>query len=178
MRTRLPDCCADWPTSGSRQRYGRCTLTSPARGPSPCSPSRRPSRVQHFSHGRPHRRRYADGIPAGLANGRRQRSAPPAGHQRWRGGRTRRLRLGEHLQHRVHGTGASPRLVSGARVRRARRSHDNRARAEPISKRWFRHSDGTLGIGDTVWRERVRLCYPGVTSRLGASNSRPVNELR
>ncbi len=42
-----------------------------------------------------------DGIPARLADGRRQGSAPPARPRACRGRRTRRLWLGEHLQHRV-----------------------------------------------------------------------------
>ena len=48
-----------------------------------------------------HRGPAADGIPARLAHGRREGSAPPPRPRARRGRRTRRLRLGEHLQHRV-----------------------------------------------------------------------------
>ena len=49
----------------------------------------------------PRRGPAADGIPARLAHGRREGSAPPPRRRARRGRRTRRLRLGEHLQHRV-----------------------------------------------------------------------------
>ena len=48
-----------------------------------------------------HRGPAADGIPARLAHGGREGSAPPRGRRARRGRRTRRLRLGEYLQHRV-----------------------------------------------------------------------------
>ena len=48
-----------------------------------------------------HRGLAADGVPARLANGGREGSAPPAGSRARRGRGTRGLRLGEHVQHRV-----------------------------------------------------------------------------
>ena len=44
------------------------------------------------------------GIPARLAHGRREGSAPPSRHRARRGRRARRLQLGEHLQHGVQTT--------------------------------------------------------------------------
>ena len=49
----------------------------------------------------PQRRTAADGVPARLAHDRREGSAPAAGRRHHGSRRTRRLRLGEHVQHRV-----------------------------------------------------------------------------
>ena len=48
-----------------------------------------------------HRGPAADGVPARLAHGGREGSAAPPRPRHRRGRRARRLRLGEHLQHRV-----------------------------------------------------------------------------
>ena len=100
-RTRLLACCADWPMRDSRPRYGRCTASPHVRGPWPTREDERAVAFGVLRTLHAHRRPAADGIPARLADGGREGSAAPAGPRACRGGRTRRLRLGEHVQHRV-----------------------------------------------------------------------------
>ena len=59
------------------------------------------SRSAFFERFTSHHGPAADGIPARVAHGGREESAPPTGDRPCRGRRTRRLRLGEHLQHSV-----------------------------------------------------------------------------
>lgn len=100
-RTRLRGCCAGWPIRASLRRYGTCTVILRVRGQWPSWRRKPLFRARPFSS--------ASGPPwacpqwntSSLAHGRGERSAPPPRVRGRRDRRTRRLRLGQCLQHRV-----------------------------------------------------------------------------
>ena len=92
--------CADWAMRGSRWRCGRCTAIRRVPGPWTSSQRRRRCLARRSSIASRAPWAAADGIPSRLAHGHRKGSSAPPGHRHCRGRRTRRLWLGEHVQHR------------------------------------------------------------------------------